>query len=314
MTMTLKPNALKKGDVIGIVSPASPPSSTEKIFKGAEYLERLGYRVKIGRNTEKIYGYLAGTDRERASDINEMFADKEVKAIIAVRGGYGTPRLLPLLNYPMIKRNPKILVGYSDLTALQLAIYRKTGLLTFSGPMAGVEMFKGIDPFTEEHFWRCVTSTKKLGVFSNPDDRPLTPLSLGKASGVLLGGNLSLVAAIAGSPYLPSFKDSLLFIEEIEEETYRFDRLMSQLRLIGAFRDAKGIIIGELTDVKTGDMTKPFLSVEQVLNDHLTELHKPIVTGLVYGHVPRKLTLPIGIRATLDTKKGQLIAAESAVR
>lgn len=312
--MTLKPNALKKGDVIGIVSPASPPSSTEKIFKGAEYLERLGYRVKIGRNTEKIYGYLAGTDRERASDINEMFADKEVKAIIAVRGGYGTPRLLPLLNYPMIKRNPKILVGYSDLTALQLAIYRKTGLLTFSGPMAGVEMFKGIDPFTEEHFWRCVTSTKKLGVFSNPDDRPLTPLSLGKASGVLLGGNLSLVAAIAGSPYLPSFKDSLLFIEEIEEETYRFDRLMSQLRLIGAFRDAKGIIIGELTDVKTGDMTKPFLSVEQVLNDHLTELHKPIVTGLVYGHVPRKLTLPIGIRATLDTKKGQLIAAESAVR
>ena len=312
--MTLKPNALKKGDVIGIVSPASPPSSTEKIFKGAEYLERLGYRVKIGRNTEKIYGYLAGTDRERASDINEMFADKEVKAIIAVRGGYGTPRLLPLLNYPMIKRNPKILVGYSDLTALQLAIYRKTGLITFSGPMAGVEMFKGIDPFTEEHFWRCVTSTKKLGVFSNPDDRPLTPLSLGKASGVLLGGNLSLVAAIAGSPYLPSFKDSLLFIEEIEEETYRFDRLMSQLRLIGAFRDAKGIIIGELTDVKTGDMTKPFLSVEQVLNDHLTELHKPIVTGLVYGHVPRKLTLPIGIRATLDAKKGQLIAAESAVR
>lgn len=312
--MTLKPNALKKGDVIGIVSPASPPSSTEKIFKGAEYLERLGYRVKIGRNTEKIYGYLAGTDRERASDINEMFADKEVKAIIAVRGGYGTPRLLPLLNYPMIKRNPKILVGYSDLTALQLAIYRKTGLITFSGPMAGVEMFKGIDPFTEEHFWRCVTSTKKLGVFSNPDDRPLTPLSLGKASGVLLGGNLSLVAAIAGSPYLPSFKDSLLFIEEIEEETYRFDRLMSQLRLIGAFRDAKGIIIGELTDVKTGDMTKPYLSVEQVLNDHLTELHKPIVTGLVYGHVPRKLTLPIGIRATLDAKKGQLIAAESAVR
>lgn len=312
--MTLKPHALKKGDVIGIVSPASPPSSTEKIFKGAEYLERLGYRVKIGRNTEKIYGYLAGTDRERASDINEMFADKEVKAIIAVRGGYGTPRLLPLLNYPLIKRNPKILVGYSDLTALQLAIYRKTGLISFSGPMAGVEMFKGIDPFTEEHFWRCITSTKKLGDFTNPDGRPLSPLSLGKASGVLLGGNLSLVAAIAGSPYLPSFKGSLLFIEEIEEETYRFDRLMSQLRLIGALNDAKGIIIGELTDIKTGDMTKPYLSVEQVLNDHLAGLKKPIVTGLVYGHVPRKLTLPIGIRATLDAKKGQLIATESAVR
>ncbi len=312
--MTLKPRALKKGDVIGIVAPASPPSSTEKIFKGAEYLERLGYRVKIGRNIEKIYGYLAGTDRERADDLNTMFADKDVKAIIAVRGGYGTPRLLPLLNYAVIKKNPKILVGYSDLTALQLAIYRKTGLVTFSGPMAGVEMFKGIDPFTEEHFWRCVTSSKKLGEFTNPDSRPLSPLSLGKAAGVLLGGNLSLIAAIAGSPYLPSFKNSLLFIEEIEEETYRFDRMMSQLRLIGALKDAKGNIIGELTDVKTGDMTKPYLTVEQVLNDYLAELKKPIVTGLVYGHVPKKLTMPLGVRATLDSKKGQLIVTEGAVR
>ncbi len=312
--MTIKPRALKKGDLIGIVSPASPPSSTEKIFKGAEYLERLGYRVKIGRNTEKVYGYLAGTDQQRADDINEMFADKDVKAIIAVRGGYGTPRILPLLKYSIIKNNPKILVGYSDLTALQLAIYRKTGLATFSGPMSGVEMFKGIDPFTEEHFWRCLTSTKKLGAFVNPDGRVLTPLVHGKASGILMGGNLSLIAAIAGSKYLPSFKRTLLFIEEIEEETYRFDRLMNQLRLTGILNDAQGILMGELTDVKTGDTSKPFLTVDQVLNDYLGRLKKPVLTGLVYGHVPRKLTMPLGIRATVDSKSGQLTLNESAVR
>lgn len=312
--MTIKPRALKKGDLIGLVSPASPPSSTEKIFKGAEYLERLGYRVKIGKNTEKVYGYLAGTDQQRAEDINEMFADKHVKAIIAVRGGYGTPRILPLLKYSIIKSNPKILVGYSDLTALQLAIYRKTGLATFSGPMSGVEMFKGMDPFTEEHFWRCLTSTKKLGAFINPDSRILTPLVEGKASGMLMGGNLSLIAAIAGSRYLPSFKRTLLFIEEIEEETYRFDRLMNQLRLTGILNDAQGILMGELTDVKTSDTSKAYLSVEQVLNDYLGGLKKPVLTGLVYGHVPRKLTMPLGIRATVDSRSGQLTVNESAVR
>ncbi len=312
--MIMKPRALKKGDVIGIVAPASPPSSTEKIFKGAEYLERLGYRVKIGRNVEKVYGYLAGTDHERANDLNEMFADTDVKAIIAVRGGYGTPRILPLLKYNVIKKNPKILVGYSDLTALQLAIYRKTGLVTFSGPMVGVEMFKGIDPFTEEHFWRCLTSTQKLGAFVNPDSRALSTLVQGKATGTLLGGNLSLIAAIAGSPYLPSFKRSLLFIEEIEEETYRFDRLMNQLRLTGILKDTNGVIMGELTDVKTSDTTKPFLTIAQVMNDYLGELKKPVVTGLVYGHVPRKLTVPMGVRAAVDTKKEQLVVNESAVR
>lgn len=312
--MTIKPAAIKKGDCIGIVTPASPPSAIEKIYKGAEYLERLGYRVVFGKNVQKVYGYLAGTDQERADDINTMFADPAVKAIIAVRGGYGTPRILPLLNYSLIKKNPKILVGYSDLTALQLAIYRKTGLITFSGPMAGVEMFKGIDPFTEEHFWSCLTSKKKLGAVVNPDGKLFQTLEKGKRSGVLLGGNLSLIVAIAGSSYLPSFKNSLLFIEEIEEETYRFDRMMNQLRITGILKDASGVIIGELTDVKTSDTSKPYLTPAQVLNDYLSGLKKPVVSGLVYGHIPRKLTIPIGIKATLDATNAQLRFDEPAVR
>ncbi len=310
---SVKPKALRHGDVIGVIAPASPPTSQEKIDKGAEYLERLGYRVKFGKNVRAVRGFLAGTDEERAADVNEMFADKQVRAIIAVRGGYGTPRLLPLINYQLIKRNPKIFVGYSDLTALQLALYKKTWMVSFSGPMAGVEMFKGIDAFTEEHFWRMVTSTKKSGVIHNPDSRPLTPLVKGKASGVLVGGNLSLITSIAGTPYAPSFKNSILFFEEIGEECYRFDRLMNQLALTGIFRNTKGIVVGELTDIKASDPTTPFLTVDEIVADHLSHLSKPILTGLMYGHVARKLTMPIGIRASIDTAQCSLSFLEAAV-
>jgi len=309
----LKPNALKKGDCIGIIAPASAPIAQEKIDKGAAYFERLGYQVKLGAHVRSVRGYLAGTDEDRADDINAMFADPAVKAIVAVRGGYGTPRLLHMLDYTLIKKNPKILVGYSDLTALQLAIFRKTGLVTFSGPMAGVEMAKGIDPFTEEHFWRMITSTKKAGVVKNPDDKPFVCLRKGKATGRLLGGNLSLIASIVGTPYLPSFKDSLLFIEEIEEECYRFDRMLCQLRLAGILKDTNGIIIGELTDVQASDTSKPFLTADEVVSDYFEDLMQPILRNLVYGHVPRKLTIPVGIMAAMDASKCTLSFTEAAV-
>lgn len=311
---TIKPESLKKGDVIGIIAPASPPSTEEKIVKGAEYLERLGYSIKFGKNVKKVHGYLAGTDQERAADINEMFSDRSVKAIIAVRGGYGTPRLLPLINYSLITKNPKILVGYSDLTALQLAIYKKTGLVSFSGPMTGVEMWKDIDPFTEEHFWAMVTSKKKLGPIRNPMGREIQSIVDGNASGYFLGGNLSLVTAILGSSYSPSYKNSLLFIEEVEEESYRFDRMLNHLKIAGVLRQTNGVVIGELTDVKASDTSKPSLTAEQVLWEYFSTLAKPVATGLVYGHVPQKITMPIGIRGSLNTRKRLLSIDESAVR
>ncbi len=235
------------------------------------------------------------------------------RAIIAVRGGYGTPRLLPLINYRLVKRNPKILVGYSDLTALQMALYKKTGMVSFSGPMAGVEMFKSIDPFTEEHFWKMITSTKKSGVVHNPDSRLLKSMGKGRASGVLIGGNLSLITSIAGTPYLPSFRNAILFFEEIGEECYRFDRMMNQLALAGIFGEAKGIVVGELTDIKASDPERPFLTVDEIVADHLSSLSKPILTGLVYGHVARKLTMPIGIRAVVDASDRSLSFLEAAV-
>lgn len=311
--MNIKPKALYKGDVVGIIAPASAPSIDDKITKGAEYLERLGYHVKLGKHIRAQRGFLGGTDKERAEDINSMFGDKNVKAIICIRGGYGTYRILPMLNYSLIKRNPKILVGYSDITALQLALYKKTGLISFSGPMAGVEMWNGIDSFTEEHFWKVVTSTKKLGKVKNPDSKPFKTLVKGSASGILLGGNLSLICAMMGTQYIPSFKNSLLFFEEIEEEVSRFDRMVNHLRISNVLNETKGVIVGELTDVKASDATKPHLTANQILNDHLSTLLKPVVTGLVYGHIPRKLTMPIGIRAKLDATKQELYFLEPAV-
>lgn len=309
----LKPKAIKPGDVIGVIAPASAPTSQEKIDKGAEYLEGLGYRVRLGKNVRALRGFLAGSDEQRVNDLNEMFADKQVKAIIAVRGGYGTPRLLPLIDYSLIRRNPKILVGYSDLAALQLAVFRKTGLVSFSGPMVAVEMFKGIDPFTEEHFWKMITYTGKLGRVHSPELRPVALHHSGKSSGLLLGGNLSLITSLAGTPYLPSFKGSILYLEEIEEECYRFDRMMNHLKLMGILKDAKGILIGELTDVKPSDTTKPYLTAEEVLIDYLSPLRKPVLKGLAYGHIARKLTMPVGIHARMNASERTLEFLEGAV-
>jgi len=307
----IKSRALKKGDVIGIISPASPPSVSEKITKGAEYLERLGYRVKLGKHIHNAHGYLAGTDEERVEDIHDMFSDKTVKAIFALRGGYGTPRLLPFINFSLIKKNPKILVGYSDLTALELAIFKKTSLVTFSGPMVGVEMWKEIDPFTEEHFWATITSKKRLGVLKNPKE--YATIRSGAASGTLLGGNLSIITSLAGTPFLPSFKNAILFFEEVGEECYRLDRMLNQLRLTNIFKKIKGTIIGELTDVKPSDPSKPYFTAEEVLQQYFSNLKKPALSGLAYGHVSQKITIPLGIRGTVNATRKSISFDEAAV-
>lgn len=309
----IKPPALHRGDVIGIIAPASPVTSDEKIEKGVIYLEQLGYKVKLGKHVRATHGYLAGTDSNRAHDINDMFKDKQVKAIFSLRGGYGTPRLLPLINYKLIKQNPKIFVGYSDITALQLAIFKKTNLVTFSGPMVSVEMWNKIDPATEGIFWTMLLSTKKFGVLHNATFTQTTPLRRGRETGILLGGNLTLIASILGSQYIPSFKDSILFLEEVDEQNYRFDRLLNQLALSKILGQAKGIVIGQLTDIVQKDPTQPFLTVEEILAEYFGKMKKPILTNFPYGHIPKKFTLPFGISVRVDAGKNQIELLEGAV-
>lgn len=314
----LKPPRLKKHDVIGIIAPASAPSSGEKIDKGVRYLERLGYHVKVGTHAKAVHGYFAGRDEQRASDLEAMFADKQVRAIIAVRGGYGSPRLLEHIDYRLIKRNPKILVGYSDLTALQLAIFTKTKLLTFSGPMLAVEMFDKIDPFTEEFFWKLLTSSHPIGKVSNPDHAffKALPSSSRKsqARGRLLGGNLSMIVSIMGTRFQPNFRNHILFFEEVGEEPYRIDRMLTQLRLAGVLQAIRALLIGSLIDCAPTGKARPSLSAGEILAELTWDLKIPVLSGLLYGHLPRKLTMPIGMTARVDSRSGTLEFVEGCVK
>ncbi|MEX1276882.1 MAG: LD-carboxypeptidase [Bacteroidota bacterium] len=309
----IKPPRLRKGDLIGLIAPASPPSSHEKIDKGVRYLERLGYNVKIGRHVGAQHGYLAGTDEERADDINEMLADRNVKALFAVRGGYGTPRLLDRINYRTLHAHPKILVGYSDLTALQLAMFRKTGVVMFSGPMVGVEMWNAFDPYTEEHFWRVLTSTKRIGKLHNPPDDPVQIYHPGKASGRLLGGNLSLLVSLLGTPYLPVLRNALLVLEDVDEAPHRIDRMFAQLRHAGILTNVAGLLLGKFTDCVPGDPSKPHLTTEQVLQEIIERSGCPVLANVMYGHISKKLTLPLGLLASIDSRRGSLELMDSAV-
>ncbi len=309
----VKPPRLLKGDLIGLIAPASTPSAPEKIEKGVRYLEQLGYRVKVGNHVLDQLGYLAGTDKDRADDLNAMLKDKQVKAIFTIRGGYGTPRILSLVDYRAARRNPKILVGYSDITALQLALLKTTGLVTFSGPMSGVEMWNSIDPYTEEHFWRVVTSPSKVGFLQNPDNEALSADRKGKATGRLLGGNLSLLISNLATPYSPDYRRAILVLEEVDEAPHRVDRMLTQLLNAGILRSIRALLLGRFTDCVPSDSTKPHLTVEQVLAGVKQALKVPVLSNLQYGHIPKKLTLPLGLRTQVDAKKGTIEIPEAAV-
>jgi muramoyltetrapeptide carboxypeptidase len=308
----LKPPRLRAGDLIGLVSPASPIADPSRIDKGVRYLESLGYRVEIAPSVLKNHGYLAGTDEERAGDLHAFFARKDIRAIMCIRGGYGTPRLLRLINYRLIASNPKIFVGYSDLTSLQLAIWKRTGLVQFHGPMVGVDMADGMDAFTEGLFWQTVTATSRVGTIALPDPQP-TALTGGKARGRLLGGNLALLVSSMGTRYFPDFRDTLLYLEDIGEEPYRVDRMLFQLLNAGILHAVSGILTGQFTDCGPKDITKPSFSVDEVFQQIADLTDRPFLARLPFGHESRKMTIPLGITARVDASRGRIEYLESAV-
>jgi len=308
----LKPAKLKKGDLIGLISPASPIDDPAKIDKGVLYLESLGYRVLVGDSVKKNLGYLAGTDEERVSDIHAMFLNRQVKAIFCVRGGYGTPRLLRSLDYTMISRNPKILVGFSDITALQLAIWQKCRVISFHGPMVGVDMASGMDPFTEEMLWQVLTSDKKPKQVTF-DRNESTVLSPGSSEGRLLGGNLSLLITLLGTPYLPDLRNSILLVEEIGEEPYRVDRMLTHLLNAGALKRVKAMVAGKFTDCVPKNSATSSRSVDEILRELAGVLRVPFLSNLPFGHFPKKLTLPIGLRVKVNATSLRLQFLEAAV-
>jgi len=308
-----KPQRLRKGDAIGIISPASSPDDLGRINKGVTYFEKLGYQVEVGKNVGKYSGYLAGTDEERVEDLHAMFADKKIKGIVCVRGGYGSPRLLDKINYRLIKKNPKIFVGYSDVTALQLAFFRRANLVTFGGPMLAVDFHSEVNPYTEENFWRTVTSTKKIGKVRLPENETLLPLTGGKAEGEIIGGNLSLVLALLGTPYFPKMKNKILFIEDVDEAPYRIDRMLNQLAIAGILGKISGVLLGEFTECEEKDQEKKSLKLEEVLQNYLGDLNIPVIKNFPHGHRKANLTIPFGISTKINAEKGYVEFLESAV-
>ncbi|MBI4546598.1 MAG: LD-carboxypeptidase [Ignavibacteriae bacterium] len=308
----MKPKALRRGDVIGICAPGSPPSSAEKIDRGIAYLERLGYHVELGRNLYRKRGYLAGSDTQRTEDLHELFANRNVKAMFTVRGGYGSHRILNLLNYNLIKRNPKIFVGYSDVTALQLTLFRKTGLVSFSGPMVAVEMAAGLRGEAEEHFWRILTSTKPLPPLKGKTNERLSRRKPKSVTGRLIGGNLSIVAALLGTRYFPTINNLILLLEEIDERPYRIDRMLQQIQLSDLFQRLSGIVLGKFKDC-VPERGKPSLTLQQVFRDSFKDFNCPILSDIRYGHINNSLTIPLGVRVRINAQTRKLEFLEAGV-
>lgn len=311
--LKLKPRPLQEGQAIGIPAPAGPVNR-EQLEYTASIFESWGYRVVFGEHIFERHGYLAGSDFDRAADLNAMFRDGNVHAIICARGGYGSPRLLDLLDYDAIRTHPKIFLGYSDVTALHLAISRKTGLVTFHGPMAMADPKKGMPEFNAGWMQRALTETAPLGEIANPAGGPaVCSLVGGKASGELVGGNLSLICSTLGTPYEIDTRGKLLFIEDVDEAPYRMDRMLTQLVLAGKIRDAVGVVFGESVGCEMGEEGKPSLTLEDVIEEVLVPQGKPLIYGLACGHGEFKATLPIGVMATLDADREKFYIEEAAL-
>ncbi|WP_313418278.1 S66 peptidase family protein [Sphingobacterium multivorum] len=305
---------LKLGDTIGLITPAGVLDEEESISIAREIFETLGFRVKEGKHIRSRYGNLAGTDQERIADIHDMFADKTVKAIVCIRGGSGTSRLLDRLDYKLIFNNPKILLGYSDITALLLALYTKTGLVTFHGAV-------GISTWTQKlaEAFKAQFVANQPAIFENPKlkgdtivqtkDRIAT-IHPGIAEGILLGGNMTV---LCGSPYLPDFKDKILFIEEVDEDMERVDRMFCQLKNAGILGVIKGFIFGKCTNCKPsagyGSVT-----LDQLFNDYIKPLKIPAYTGAVVGHIAEQFILPVGAKVRVDASQGTIALMEPALK
>ena len=311
----IRPRRLSAGDTVGLVLPASAVTEADEIALAREQLEVIGFKVRVAPHAYDRWGYFAGHDRDRAADVNAMFADDSIAGIFCYTGGWGAPRMLPYLDYALIARKPKVIIGYSDITALINAIHKKTGLITFHGPVAA----SNFEPYSLEAFKRVVMTPEPAGRIDMPPkpgnqlvDRfnRLVRLSPGRASGRLVGGNLTLFASLMGTPYEFDTDGRIVLIEDTHEEPYRIDRMLTQLALGGKFDRVAGVVFGHCTDCQIKSQS---FSLEEILRDRFGSLRAPAVSGMPFGHIEQKVTLPIGAMATLDADAGTLTIDEAAV-
>jgi len=307
----IKPPALRPGDTVAVVAPASNLKA-DYLARGVAELERLGFRVKYEPGILDRTRYTAGDDDRRAAELMRAFADPEVKAVWAARGGYGSMRLFNLLDEGLLGLRPKIFIGYSDATALHLYFYRRFGWVTFHGPMAAKDLAGGEEHYDRDILIRAITSASPLGEIRSSQTEMLHLGSGARASGHLVGGCLSLIAAMMGTPDELDTRGSILFLEDTATRPYAIDRMLQQLKLAGKFAEVRGIVFGEMTDcIQHADQG---YQIQEVLAECTADLGVPVMFGLPSGHSPRgNLTLPLGVTATLDANRGVLSIDEAAV-
>ncbi len=291
---------MRPGDTIGVISPAGPLNKTD-LQSGIEILESSGFKVSLAHHVYSRLDYLAGEDGDRLRDLHDIFRDSHIKAVFCARGGYGTTRLIDRIEYDLIRQNPKIIVGYSDITALLMAIQKRTGLITFHGPV--VRELASKHQGNYDNLIGLLSSDKPLKLSLAKGDA-LIP---GKATGSLMGGNLSLICHLIGTPFLPSLDGCILFVEERGEALYRIDRMLTHLKLSGQLSGLSGLVAGKFEEC--GDPS----TINRLLLDVLSSLDIPIATGLEVGHGRRNLTLPLGLPTELDTDRMILSIREAAV-
>lgn len=292
----IRPKALSKGDTIGLIS-ASGATPPEKLNAAIDSIEKLGFNVIVGETCRARHGYLAGSDELRAQDVNDMFRNPQVDGIFCIRGGYGATKILPRLDFAMIQANPKVFAGYSDVTALHIAFNQQCKFVTYHTPMPSTEFItQNMDQYTWDSFRKQVMATDNNDLLLNPAQQPMTTLVSGKATGQLIGGNLTLVTASLGTPYEIDTKGKILFLEDIDESEQRVDRMLTQLKLAGKLDDAAGLLLGAWTNCGPENPKHPdhSLSLQTIFEEILTPLQKPILMDLACGHCLPTMSLPLG--------------------
>ena len=296
----IKPAPLRPGDRVVLLAPSSPVPA-DVLEKSVKSIEFLGLVPEVYESCRLHYGYLAGDDSARASDINRAFADSNIKGIFCLRGGYGAMRLLPLLDLDMIKKNPKVFVGYSDITALHTVFNGICGFMTFHGPMPSTD-YTVHSSYTLDSLRENIFGCKPHRVY-NPEGKSISVLTEGKAMGVITGGNLALLAGTLGSPYEIDTKGKIIFIEDVSEEPYQIDRNLTELALAGKFSDAAGIIFGIFADCESKDASQESLTIDKIIDETVLPFGKPAIAGFHAGHIYPQPTIPMGSLAVLDTSK-----------
>ncbi len=308
----LKPKPLHPGDTIGLVGISGALHEPETRFeKMLEAIDALGYKVIVADSCREEYGYLSGTDASRAKGLNQMFRDDRVDAVVCMRGGYGVTRILDRVDFDVIRANPKLLLGYSDITALHTAIHEKVGMVTIHGPMPD-RAWMEFDDFSRRSMLRALTSTEPLGTLYNPEGTAPKCVVPGRCEGRLVGGNLSLIAALCGTPYQLNPEGKVLLLEDVGEYVYRLDSMLTQLRLAGMFERCAGVVLGGFTNC-TEEYERYALHLEDVIRDIIVPAGKPVLANLSIGHTPVKITVPLGVNCAVDAEAGTLTITEAAL-